>query len=69
MTLLAGCKTYAVHAVSSLLHEVNEKFEELLFSQDRLAPELPISLQTPDVDFQCYSLVRPRYWLLHQTRV
>ena len=54
MTLLAGCKPHAVHAVAGLSRGLNEDFEELLFSPDRLAPELPVSLQTPDKDFPCY---------------
>jgi DMSO/TMAO reductase YedYZ molybdopterin-dependent catalytic subunit len=54
MTLLAGCKPHAVHAVAGLIRGLNEDFEELLFSPDRLAPELPVSLQTPDKDFPCY---------------
>jgi DMSO/TMAO reductase YedYZ molybdopterin-dependent catalytic subunit len=54
MTLPAGCKPHAVHAVAGLTRGLNEDFEELLFSPDRLAPELPVSLQTPDKDFPCY---------------
>ena len=41
-------------AFTPLLREANENFEERLFSPDRLAPELPTSLQTPDTDFPCY---------------
>lgn len=69
MTLLAGCKPHAIHAVASLMREGNEKFEELLFSSSRLAPELPITLQTPDRDFPCYfhsasMPVAPANWTL-----
>jgi DMSO/TMAO reductase YedYZ molybdopterin-dependent catalytic subunit len=53
-TLLSGCRLHAVHAVSDLMRGVNENFEERLFAPDRLAPELPISLQTPEKDFPCY---------------
>jgi hypothetical protein len=42
MTLVAGCKPHAVHAVADLIRGVNEDFEELLFSPDLLAPELPV---------------------------
>jgi DMSO/TMAO reductase YedYZ molybdopterin-dependent catalytic subunit len=57
MTLLAGCKS--LQAVGSLfrdglMREVNEGFEELLFSPDRLAPELPISDLTPEKDIPCF---------------
>ena len=34
MTLLAGCKPHAVHAVAGLTRGLNEDFEELLFSPD-----------------------------------
>jgi DMSO/TMAO reductase YedYZ molybdopterin-dependent catalytic subunit len=69
MTLLAGCKPHAFHAMANLTRGVNDDFEELLFSHDRLAPELPISLQTPDKDFPCYFRsasmpVTPTNWTL-----
>src|SRR5271166_1802495 len=69
MTLLAGCKPQAVHAVARLVREVNETFEEILFSPDRLAPVLPKSDQTPEEDFPCYFRsasmpVAPTNWIL-----
>jgi len=69
MTLLAGCKRDAVHTVAGLLREWNEGFEELMFSPDRLAPELPESEQTPDKDFPVYfhstsMPVAPTNWTL-----
>lgn len=54
MTLLAGCRPHAVHTVADLVRAGNENFEEFLFVPDRLAPELPISLQTPEKEFPCY---------------
>ncbi len=54
-SLLAGCD--GVHPVSSLLRGMknwNEQFEQLLFSPNRLAPELPASAMTPEDAFPIY---------------
>ena len=48
-SLLAGCE--GAHPVSAFLRGMkdwNEKFEALLFSPDRLAPEMPASATTPE---------------------
>jgi DMSO/TMAO reductase YedYZ molybdopterin-dependent catalytic subunit len=69
MTLLAGCKPHIVHAVAGLTGEWNETFEKVLFSPNRLAPELSESDQTPDKDFPVYfhsssTPVAPANWIL-----
>jgi|SRR5689334_13062251 DMSO/TMAO reductase YedYZ molybdopterin-dependent catalytic subunit len=54
-SLLAGCGR--VHPISGFLRgmkEWNEKFQELLFSTQRLAPELPPSATTPEAAFPSY---------------
>ncbi len=69
-SLLAGCD--GVHPVSGFLAGMkvwNGKFEELLFSPRRLAPELPRSATTPEDAFPTYFIsdsipVVPAHWAL-----
>jgi DMSO/TMAO reductase YedYZ molybdopterin-dependent catalytic subunit len=59
-SFLAGCDR--VHPVSGFLQGMkdwNEKFEELLFSPKRLAPELPLSATTPEDAFPIYFISNP----------
>jgi DMSO/TMAO reductase YedYZ molybdopterin-dependent catalytic subunit len=69
-SFLAGCDR--VHPVSGFLRSMkdwNEKFEGLLFSPKRLAPELPPSAATPESAFPIYFIsdsmpVVPAHWAL-----
>lgn len=53
-SLLAGCKTGPVEGFLEVMKDWNEKFESLLFSPTRLAPELPPSAATPESAFPAY---------------
>jgi DMSO/TMAO reductase YedYZ molybdopterin-dependent catalytic subunit len=69
-SFVAGCDR--VHPVSGFLRSMkdwNEKFEELLFSPKRLAPELSPSATTPEDAFPIYFIsdsmpVVPAHWAL-----
>jgi DMSO/TMAO reductase YedYZ molybdopterin-dependent catalytic subunit len=54
LSLLAGCESRPAGAFLGLMRGWNERFEELLFSPRRLAPELPESATTPEEDFPQY---------------
>lgn len=69
MTVLAGCKPRTLHTLAGFARGWNDAFEEIMFSADRLAPELPISEQTPEEEFPVYfhssSIpAAPRDWAL-----
>ena len=53
-TLLAGCERHPASAFAPLMRGWNENFERLVFSPNRLAPELPEAEQTPEKDFPCF---------------
>jgi DMSO/TMAO reductase YedYZ molybdopterin-dependent catalytic subunit len=69
-SFLAGCDS--VHPVTSFLNAMkdwNEKFEGLLFSPHRVAPELPLSATTPEHAFPIYYVSdsipsAPAHWSL-----
>jgi DMSO/TMAO reductase YedYZ molybdopterin-dependent catalytic subunit len=69
-SFLTGCD--GVHPVSRFLggmKDWNAKFEELLYSPKRLAPELPASAATPEDAFPTYFIsnsipVVPAHWAL-----
>jgi DMSO/TMAO reductase YedYZ molybdopterin-dependent catalytic subunit len=54
LSLLAGCEGRPAGAFLGLMRGWNERFEGLLFSPRRLAPELPESATTPEEDFPQY---------------
>jgi len=53
-SLLAGCDSAPVKGFLGAMKDWNEKFEGLLFSPSRLAPELPASATTPESAFPAY---------------
>jgi DMSO/TMAO reductase YedYZ molybdopterin-dependent catalytic subunit len=69
-SLVAGCDRF--HPVPGFLrgmNDWNQKFEALLFSPRRLAPELPASATTPENAFPTYFIsdsmpMAPAYWSL-----
>ena len=54
MTLLCGCQSRPAGAFLDLMGGWNERFEEMLFSPSRLAPELPPPAATDEADFPVY---------------
>jgi DMSO/TMAO reductase YedYZ molybdopterin-dependent catalytic subunit len=69
-SLLAGCDS--LHPVTGFLlamKDWNAKFEGLIFSPHRLAPELPVSAATPELAFPSYFIsdsmpFPPDHWSL-----
>jgi DMSO/TMAO reductase YedYZ molybdopterin-dependent catalytic subunit len=69
-SFLAGCDS--VHPVTGFLRAMkdwNEKFETVLFSSHRLAPELPVSAATPEQAIPIYYISdsipsAPAHWSL-----
>jgi DMSO/TMAO reductase YedYZ molybdopterin-dependent catalytic subunit len=53
-SLLAGCDSAPVKGFLGAMRTWNEKFEGLLFSPSRLAPELPAAATTPESAFPAY---------------
>jgi DMSO/TMAO reductase YedYZ molybdopterin-dependent catalytic subunit len=53
-SLLAGCKSGPVTGFLDAMNTWNRKVDEVLFSPNRLAPELPASEQTPENAFPSY---------------
>jgi DMSO/TMAO reductase YedYZ molybdopterin-dependent catalytic subunit len=53
-SLLAGCDSHPVKGFLNLMLRWNTGFEGFLYSPDRLAPELPLSAQTPEDKFPGY---------------
>lgn len=53
-SLLAGCESHPAKAFYHLMRRWNTWVEELIYSPTRLAPDLPISAQTPEDDFPVY---------------
>jgi DMSO/TMAO reductase YedYZ molybdopterin-dependent catalytic subunit len=53
-SVLAGCDTHPIKGFLGAMKGWNEKFEGLLFSPSRLAPELPITAITPEHAFPSY---------------
>jgi DMSO/TMAO reductase YedYZ molybdopterin-dependent catalytic subunit len=53
-SLLAGCKSGPVTGFLGAMGIWNRKVDEVLFSPNRLAPELPASEQTPESAFPSY---------------
>jgi DMSO/TMAO reductase YedYZ molybdopterin-dependent catalytic subunit len=54
MALLAGCDRPSVHSLAKKVGKWGDNLDELLFPPARLAPELPISEQTPNQEFPSY---------------
>ena len=53
-SLLAGCESHPIKSFLGAMKDWNEKFEGLVFSPSRLAPELPASATTPESAFPSY---------------
>jgi DMSO/TMAO reductase YedYZ molybdopterin-dependent catalytic subunit len=53
-SLLAGCDSHPVKGFLNFMLRWNRGFEGFLYSPDRLAPELPLSDQTPEDKFPGY---------------
>jgi DMSO/TMAO reductase YedYZ molybdopterin-dependent catalytic subunit len=53
-SMLVGCETHPIKGFLGAMKDWNEKFEGLVFSRSRLAPELPASETTPESAFQSY---------------
>ena len=53
-SLLAGCDTHPINGFLGAMKDWNERFEGLVFSPNRLAPELPASDTTPESAFPSY---------------
>jgi DMSO/TMAO reductase YedYZ molybdopterin-dependent catalytic subunit len=54
-SMLAGCNSHPIsHFIDGTMVNWNEKFEGLVFSPSRLAPELPPSATTPENAFPAY---------------
>jgi len=53
-SLLAGCDSHPVKGFLNLMLRWNTGFEGFLYSPSRLAPELPLSAQTPEDKFPGY---------------
>ena len=67
--LLAGCESRPAGAFLDMMRGWNERFEDLLFSPRRLAPEQPESALTPEEDFPQYFIatampIAPANWSL-----
>jgi DMSO/TMAO reductase YedYZ molybdopterin-dependent catalytic subunit len=54
LSLLTGCESRPAGAFLNLMRGWNERVEGLLFSPNRLAPELPESAATDEEDFPVY---------------
>jgi DMSO/TMAO reductase YedYZ molybdopterin-dependent catalytic subunit len=66
-SLLTGCESRPVTGFLGTMVKWNERVEEFIFSPGRLAPELPLSAQTPDEAFPAYFIsdsmpFPPRSW-------
>ena len=69
LSLLAGCESRLAGAFLGLMRGWNERFEELLFSPRKLAPELPASATTDENAFPAYFIstampLAPSNWSL-----
>ncbi len=69
MSLLAGCESRPAKVFLNIMGRWNRGFEELLFSPQKLAPELPKSAQTPEEAFPSYFIsdntpLAPANWTL-----
>jgi DMSO/TMAO reductase YedYZ molybdopterin-dependent catalytic subunit len=53
-SMLAGCEVHPIKGFLSAMQHWNEKFEGLVFSPSRLAPELPASATTLESAFPSY---------------
>jgi DMSO/TMAO reductase YedYZ molybdopterin-dependent catalytic subunit len=53
-SLLAGCESHPIKGFLGAMKDWNEKFEGLVFSPSRVAPELPASATTPESAFPSY---------------
>jgi DMSO/TMAO reductase YedYZ molybdopterin-dependent catalytic subunit len=53
-SVLAGCDTHPIKGFLGAMKDWNEKFEGLIYSPGRLAPELPITATTPENAFPAY---------------
>ncbi len=53
-SFLAGCDIHPVSGFLGAMRKWNEKADGLIFSPDRLAPELPPSAETPETAFPSY---------------
>lgn len=68
-SLLAGCDNPLANHFLGAMGRFNERFDRLLFSQTRLAPEEPASALTPEGDFPSYFIadempLAPSTWTL-----
>ena len=66
---LAGCESRAASIFLARMERWNERVDRLLFSENRLAPELPASELTPEADFPSYFIsdsvpFAPDNWML-----
>jgi DMSO/TMAO reductase YedYZ molybdopterin-dependent catalytic subunit len=69
MSLLAGCESRPAKVFLNIMDRWNRGFEELLFSPQKLAPELPESAQTSEAAFPSYFIsddtpLTPANWTL-----
>lgn len=53
-SLLTGCDVHPIKGFLGAMKSWNETFEGAVFSPAQLAPELPLSAQTPEDDFPSY---------------